>query len=59
MKKLNYIYRIAIVLFILVASSCTEGFEEMNKDPNSFNEAEPVNIFAGVVKNTMKFFMKS
>jgi hypothetical protein len=53
MKKLNYIYKIIIVLVILVASSCTEGFDDMNKDPNSFNTAEPVNIFAGVVKNTM------
>jgi hypothetical protein len=53
MKKLNYIYKIIIVLVILVASSCTEGFDDMNKDPNSFNTAEPVNIFAGVVKNTL------
>jgi hypothetical protein len=53
MKKLNYIIRFIIVFIIVGAASCTDGFDEMNKDPNSFNKADPVNVFAGVVKNTL------
>jgi len=51
LKKSIYIIPVAIGLLIFTA--CTEGFEELNTDPNSFNTSPPENLFAGVVKNTI------
>ncbi len=53
MKKSVIRYNIIIAFVILGVCSCTDGFEEMNKDPNRFNAAAPENVFAGVVKSTL------
>jgi hypothetical protein len=52
MKNKQYINKILLVL-ALIAVSCTDGFEEINKDPNAFNEAPASSAFAGVVKETL------
>jgi hypothetical protein len=57
MKKHIYTYKIACLLLAFTAIlSCTEGFEDLNKDPNAFNTAEPYNLFAGSVKGTLDLF---
>ncbi len=53
MKIIKYIDKLLIVIGLLSLFSCTKGFEEFNKDPNSFNEAPTENLFAGVVKNSL------
>jgi len=53
MKINKHIYTIAFTIGLLSTISCTEGFEELNQDPNSFDKAPPENLFAGVVKNTL------
>lgn len=52
MKNKQYINKIILVL-VLIAGSCTDNFEEINTDPNAFNEAPATNAFAGVVKETL------
>ncbi|WP_319589314.1 SusD/RagB family nutrient-binding outer membrane lipoprotein [uncultured Draconibacterium sp.] len=53
MKTIKYIYKLILVFGLMGALSCTDGFEDFNKDPNAFNEAPPENLFAGVVKSTL------
>lgn len=53
MKTIKYIYKLILVFGLLSAFSCTKDFDEINKDPNSFNESPPENLFAGVVKRTL------
>ena len=53
MKRIKHIYKFILVFGLVGAFSCTDGFEELNKNPNSFNSAPPENSFAGIVKNTL------
>ena len=53
MKNKQYIIKLILVFGLIGASSCTENFEEINTDPNAFNEAPATNAFAGVVKETL------
>ena len=40
MKKYNIIIT-CILLFALAVSSCTDGFEDLNKDPHAFDKLDP------------------
>ncbi len=54
MKKNKYISKVFYVAFLAIGIfSCTDGFEDMNKNPNSFNDAAPEVLFAGAVKSTL------
>ncbi len=53
MKNKQYIIKLILVFGLISAVSCTEDFEEINTDPNAFNEAPAANAFAGVVKETL------
>jgi hypothetical protein len=53
MKSIKYINKIFLALGIVATMSCTDGFEELNQDPNSFNDGPAENVFAGVVRNTL------
>jgi hypothetical protein len=54
MKKNKYISKVFFVAFFAIGIfSCTDGFEDMNKNPNSFNDATPEVLFAGAVKSTL------
>ena len=53
MKNKQYIIKLILVFGLISAVSCTENFEEINTDPNAFNEAPATNAFAGVVKETL------
>jgi hypothetical protein len=54
MKKNKYISKVFLVAFLAIGIfSCTDGFEEMNQNPNNFDDATPEDLFAGVVKNTL------
>ncbi len=52
MKNKQYINKLLLIL-VLFAVSCTNDFEEINTDPNAFNEAPAKNAFAGIVKETL------
>jgi len=41
MKKTIYKITCAFMMFSLVLSSCTKGFQEMNTDPNNIPTALP------------------
>lgn len=53
MKRLKHIYKLILLFGLIGLFSCTDGFEELNTDPDSFNESPPENLFAGVVKSTL------
>jgi hypothetical protein len=54
MKKNIYISKVFFVAFLAIGIfSCTNGFEEMNQNPNNFDNVTPENLFTGVVKNTL------
>jgi hypothetical protein len=54
MKKNKYISKVFYVAFLAIGIfSCTDGFEDMNKNPNNFNDATPEVLFAGAVKSTL------
>lgn len=54
MKKNIYISKVFLVAFLAIGMfSCTNGFEEMNQNPNNFNDATPEALFAGAVKSTV------
>ena len=42
-----------VVFLAIGIFSCTNGFEEMNQNPNNFDNVTPENLFTGVVKNTL------
>lgn len=52
MRNKQYINKILLML-VLMAVSCTDSFENINTDPNAFNEVPATNAFAGVVKETL------
>lgn len=52
MKKKNIFLGLSLITVVIV-SSCTSTFEEINKNEFKLNEADPEQIFAGVVKNTL------
>ena len=54
MKKNKYISKVFFVAFLAIAMfSCTDGFEDMNENPNNFNVATPEALLAGAVKSTV------
>ena len=53
MKNKQYIIKLMLVIGLIGVVSCTNNFEEINTDPNAFNEAPAENAFAGVVKETL------
>jgi hypothetical protein len=54
MKKNRYISKIFFVAFLAIGIfSCTNGFEDMNKNPNNFNDASPETLLTGAIKNTV------
>ena len=54
MKKNKYISKVFLVAFLAIGLfSCTDGFEDMNENPNNFNDATPESLFAGAVINTL------
>jgi len=53
MKIIQKFYKTLFIVGILMSSSCTDGFEETNIDPNAFNKATPESIFPGVVFKTL------
>ncbi|MEQ9286130.1 MAG: SusD/RagB family nutrient-binding outer membrane lipoprotein [Cyclobacteriaceae bacterium] len=53
MKKMVYKLKSLVLLFVLISFSCTDDLTEINKDPNSFNVAEPENLLAHSVKQTL------
>lgn len=54
MKSIKYLYQFILTVVLIGVMSCTDNFEELNQDPNSFNEGPPENVFAGVVRNTLE-----
>ncbi len=53
MKNKQYIIKLILVFGLISAVSCTENFEDINTNPNEFNEAPVENAFTGVVKETL------
>jgi hypothetical protein len=54
MKKNKYISKILLVAFLAIGLfSCTNGFEEMNQNPNNFDDATPESLFTGAVISTL------
>ena len=54
MKKNKYISKVFFVAFLAIGMfSCTDGFEDMNENPNNFNVASPEALLAGAVKSTV------
>ena len=54
MKKNKYIRKVFFVAFLAIGTfSCTDGFEDMNENPNNFNVATPEALLAGAVKSTV------
>ena len=52
MKKLNIISSIVLLGLIFFGLSCTEGWEEMNEDPNNPSSAPGTNILAHTLRVT-------
>ena len=54
MKKNKYISKVFLVAFLAIGIfSCTDGFEEMNQNPNNFDDATPESLFTGAVISTL------
>ena len=54
MKKNKYISKVFLVAFLAIGLfSCTDGFEDMNENPNNFNDATPESLLTGAVINTL------
>jgi len=53
MKSIKYLFQFMTATVLIAVMSCTDNFEELNQNPNSFNEGPPENVFAGVVRNTL------
>jgi len=55
MKYLRKTQKIILGLFLVmgILSSCTEGFEEMNKSPNSPVDVPAINIFTNAVQTSI------
>jgi hypothetical protein len=54
MKKNKYIIKVFLVVFLAIGLfSCTDGFEEMNQNPNNFDDATPESLFTGAVISTL------
>jgi hypothetical protein len=55
MKYINKLQKKVLGLFLIVAlmPSCTEGFEEMNKNPNNPVDVPAINIFTNAVYNSI------
>jgi hypothetical protein len=54
MKKNKYISKVLLVAFLAIGLfSCTNGFEEMNQNPNNFDDATPESLFTGAVISTL------
>lgn len=51
MKLLKYIWM--LVLAALLMPACTDGFEDINKNPNQLSETEPEYLFVSSPINTM------
>ena len=52
MKNNNLVIKLFLIT-ILIFSSCSSDFEEINTNEYKFNDATPEEVFAGVVKNTL------
>jgi hypothetical protein len=52
MKKLNIISSIVLLGLIFFGISCTEGWEELNEDPNNPSKAPATNILAHTLRVT-------
>jgi len=50
MKKLNIISSIVLLGLIFFGVSCTEGWEDLNEDPNNPSEAPATNILAHTIR---------
>jgi hypothetical protein len=59
MKYIIKSKRIILGLFLVVGllSSCTKGFEELNKDPNNPTDVPAINIFTNAVRTSVGFEM--
>jgi hypothetical protein len=57
MKKILYKITAVVMMFSVVLSSCTKGFEEMNTDPNNVPTARPAQLLTpaiiGVLANNL------
>ena len=54
MEKNKYISKVFLVVFLAIGLfSCTDGFEEMNQNPNNFDDATPESLFTGAVISTL------
>ena len=54
MKKNKYISKVFLVAFLAIGIfSCTDGFEEMNQNPNNFDDATPESLLTGAVISTL------
>jgi hypothetical protein len=53
MKRIKYLFRYILIAVLIGVMSCTDNFEELNQDPNSFNVGPAENVFAGVVRQTL------
>ena len=52
MKNNNLVIKLFLIT-LLIFSSCSSDFEEINTNEYKFNDATPEEVFAGVVKNTL------
>lgn len=54
MNKISFYLRsVGVGIALTLAGACTDDFEEVNSDPNSFQVVPPANVMAGVMKNTL------
>jgi hypothetical protein len=53
MKKIKS-HIVKIILLVLIGmGACTDKFEEINTNPNAFNEVAPETLLAGAIKNSL------
>jgi hypothetical protein len=53
MKKIIYKITAVVVMFSMVLSSCTKGFEEMNTDPNNIPFSKPGQLLAPAIAGVL------
>ena len=47
---------VVVAMMTVISWSCTNEFEEINVDPNSYTDVEPELLFTGTLKRTADFF---
>jgi hypothetical protein len=57
MKKIINKIAIVVMLFSVMLSSCTKGFQEMNTDPNNLIKALPQQLLAPALVSTLTYNM--